>query len=59
MASVTQDQVIIRIDNLVSDLKFEGFPVDHIIEEMEEYLNIHYELLRQWMYSAWALPGVS
>ena len=47
MASVTQDQVIIRIDNLVSELKFEGFPVNHIIEEMQEYLNIHYELVNE------------
>jgi len=44
MASVTQDQVIIRVDNLVSDLKYEGFPVDHIINEIQEYLNIHYEI---------------
>ena len=47
MASVTQDQVIIRIDSLVSELKFEGFPVNHIIEEMQEYLNIHYELVNE------------
>jgi hypothetical protein len=38
------DEVMMRVDNLVAELELEGYPLQVILEEIQEYLAICNEL---------------
>ena len=38
------DEVMMRVDNLIAELELEGYPLQFILEEIQEYLAICHEL---------------
>jgi hypothetical protein len=38
------DEVMMRVDNLIAELEMEGYPLQFILEEIQEYLAICNEL---------------